>query len=119
MPTWAVVINDLGTYEGFDLGMLNTQRVEHPSFPEDMFLALDMARALNLRSCVLSGMRHDTPYGNDELVDVSVKGFMADGDFTGSMKRVIESGPQPAEADPPDAVTAANYMEHLRNVPDD
>lgn len=113
--SWSITINNLPSFEKFDQGMLNIQAAEHPKYPEDMKIALICARLLRMGSVTLTGMRAPNPYGGDEVIDVSIRGFPAPGDFVNEMRRIIFSGPQPAEAVPPDneQQAKADYLERL------
>lgn len=91
--SWSVTINDLSTYPGFDTAVIEQMLTQHPDYPADMGLALGIARKMGLASCVLTGFRTANPYGDDEVVDVSVRGKVRATDFQASVMRDIEAGP--------------------------
>lgn len=95
---------------------------QHLEYPADMELALNVAKKARLSSAVLTGGRTPNPYGDDEVVDISIRGMAKAVSFDAAMLRNIHAGPddmaraQPAQAIPPDSVTAQEYYDRLASV---
>jgi hypothetical protein len=66
---------------------------QHPLYLSDLELAFEMAKRLGFASATLTGMRTPNPYGDDEVVDVSVRGLMVAKDFNATVKSIVEAGP--------------------------
>jgi hypothetical protein len=66
----------------------------HPLYPDDMQQALDLANKLGLPTFTCAGMRMPTPYNDDEVVDVSVRGMTKARKFNEAMREVVLSGPE-------------------------
>jgi hypothetical protein len=67
----------------------------HPLYPNDMAIGLQMAQDLNLASATITGMRTPSPYTADEVVDVSVRGFVVRRDFNAAMREVVTHPDEP------------------------
>ena len=90
---WSVTVNDIGSYEGFDLEIQEGLASQHPSYPRDADMALRLARDLGLGSATLAGSRTPSPDGGPDVVDVAVHGMPGVSSFLDEMKRIIASGP--------------------------
>src|SRR5713226_9108420 len=74
--SWSVTINNIPEYKGFDSDVIERMLTQHIAYPGDMQLALNLARQVGLKSCVLTGMHTPNPYGGDEVVDISIRGML-------------------------------------------
>lgn len=74
---------------------------QHIAYPGDMILALEMAKRAHMKTAVLTGMRTPNPYGQDEVVDISVRGMLEATDFYTEMKRILAHGPETGGNDIP------------------
>ena len=98
--SWSLTINDL-QHVDIDTFWSNAevlQNIEyfitqHPKYADDLGLALALAKAAGLKSCVLTGMRTPSPYGGDEVVDISVRGMTEATDYQAAVKAHIMAGP--------------------------
>lgn len=88
--SWSVTINDVPGTERFDLDLQEHFASLHPAYPRDMDAALAFAKAVGLKSATLTGMRTPNPYGGDEIVDISVRGFPTSNDFIAEMREIIK-----------------------------
>lgn len=86
--------------------VLEDMLTQHPKYGDDMYAALELAKDRGFTTVVLTGMRTVSPYGGDEVVDISVRGMMKATDFQGTMKEIIARGPEAPNAYPSDAETA-------------
>lgn len=94
--SWSVTINNLQEYEGFSTEVIEQMLTQNPQYPADMEIALDAARRSGISSGVLSGGRTPNPYGDDEVVNISIQGMGKAVDFNTAMRRIIDSGPDQA-----------------------
>lgn len=109
--SWSIEIRGI---QDVGPGDIPADRIEyiataHPKYPQDLYAALSLAKAAGLRGAVLTGCRTPNPYGDDEVVDISVRGTMEASDYQAEVQRILRAGPQPSQAIPPDAVTAEAY----------
>lgn len=63
---------------------------QHIRYPQDMSLALKLAKRAGLKTAVLTGCRTPNPYGGDEVIDISVRGMVMATDFQSVMKEIIK-----------------------------
>lgn len=91
--SWSVTINNLDEFGGFDHATVEYMITQHPLYYQDMMLALEVARKAGLKSAALTGMRTVSPYGEDEVVDISVRGMVTGTDFQKSIRDAIAAGP--------------------------
>lgn len=89
--TWSYVLNNFD--EEIPEGDIEQQGQEHPAYPNDIREALALARKLGLKSGAITGVRVINPYGDNEVVDVSVRGMVIQTDFIAAVKRDITAGP--------------------------
>ena len=73
---------------------------QHIKYPQDMSLALEIAKRAGFKSAVLTGARTPNPYGGDEVIDISVRGTVVATDFNTMMKEILAYGPQAGGNDP-------------------
>lgn len=92
---WSVTVENLQDFGKFTLETEEYFASQHPAYPRDAQLALDIARASGLKSAALSGGRTPSPYGGDEIVLISVSGSASNSDFVSEMRGVIAAGPDP------------------------
>lgn len=114
--SWSLTINDLPAFSGLDRTDPAIIRMfeAHPQYETDIDLALHIAANAGLASVTITGCRTVTPGNDDEVVDISVRGYTRSHDFHRKTRSVVLSGPGPAV--PSDAETAADYMNHLQLV---
>jgi len=95
--SWSATFNNLREIESPNLSEVEAEYMgsQHPEYLHDFAKAFALAKELNLASAVLTGMRTPNPFGEDEVVDVSIRGFAYAEDFQGEMRRIILSGPDP------------------------
>lgn len=93
--TWSFVFNDMQSAE-IPEHLMDQQGAENPSYPADIRLALSLAKDLGLSAGAITGFRMVSPYGDDEVVDVSVRGRLVSHDFVGDTRRDITAGPDGA-----------------------
>lgn len=117
--SYSLTINNVQTYPGFDEKLIEDMLRTNPRYPEMMNAGVMTAVHLGMASAVITVMATPNPYGDDEVVDISVRGMMSGVSFQDAMKKIIAAGPQAAEADPPDAETARRYSEHLWRADDE
>jgi hypothetical protein len=91
--SWSVTVNNLQDFQGLTLETQERFASDHPAYPRDAQLALDMAKTAGLKSAMLSGGRTPSPYGEDEIVLISVSGSPSNNDFLSEMRSIIASGP--------------------------
>jgi hypothetical protein len=94
--SWSITINNLPDYAGFTTDVIEQMLTQHMAYPADMALALEVARKAGLASASLSGGRTPNPYGDDEVVIITVTGMGAAQDFESAMRRNIAAGPDEA-----------------------
>lgn len=87
--SWAIVIENLADYAGFDEAVVAKLLTSHIAYPFDAQIALKMAREAGLSSATLAGGRTPNPYGGDEICDISVHGFVEAKDFVNTMKHIV------------------------------
>lgn len=95
--SWSITVLDVQHYEGFTHDIVEQMLTQHPQYPADMALALEVAKKAGLASASLSGGRTPNPYGDDETVVITVTGMATQLDFDAAMRRNIAAGPD-AEA---------------------
>lgn len=93
--SWSVEVDDIQTRDRLPTEVEEYFASQHPSYPRDAQAALDLARAVGLKSGMLSGGRTPNPYGGDEIVDISVRGTPVYKDFLSEMREIIAQGPGP------------------------
>lgn len=93
--SWSVMFYDLQAREIADIPVENIERIQsqHPEYLSDMIGAFELAKKVGLNSGTITGMRTPSPYGDDEVVDVSVRGVMKAKDFNAEMQRMLRAGP--------------------------
>jgi hypothetical protein len=96
--SWSVAFYDLPerTLADVPAAQLAAIQAEHPAYLDDLAGAFELACKLGLASATITGMRAPNPYGDDEVVDVSVRGMMKAADFQEAMLRIIRAGPDAA-----------------------
>lgn len=94
--SWSITINNLPEFPGFSAEVIEQMLTQHLQYPADMELALETACKAGLSTAVLSGGRTPNPYGDDEVVDISVRGMSSALDFNAAMRRNIAAGPDDA-----------------------
>lgn len=102
--SWSVTFNDLAGHDGPALSYITADQAEyigsqHPEYLTDLDLAFGVAKALGLKSAVLTGFRTPSPYNDDEVVEVSVRGMNTATDFNEAMKNIIAAGPDVSEGE--------------------
>jgi len=95
--SWSATFNNLREIDTPSLSEVEAEYMgsQHPEYLRDFAKAFALAKELNLASAVLTGMRTPNPVSDDEVVDVSIRGFAYADDFQGEMRRIILSGPDP------------------------
>lgn len=113
--SWSITINGLQeTDESVIPGSAIEQFLtQHPKYAEDCYAAYRLAKSAGLGSAVLTGGRTPNPYGDDEVVDISVRGVVRASDYNAEMQRIIRAGPQPSQAIPPDYEQALAYLVNM------
>ena len=106
--SWSFTVN--GSVQDFKLTPAVTGEFEllNPAYPADMELALYVARSMGMKTATCTGFRTPSPYGGPDTIGVNVMGTVEASDWFDHVKRNIQSGP-----DPSDAETAKRYQEHL------
>lgn len=94
--TWSFVLNDFS--QDIPEHEIMAQGLENAKYPEDIRLALKLARDIGIKSGAITGMRIASPYNDDEVVDVSVRGRMLSTDFVSSVRDDIKAGPDNSHA---------------------
>lgn len=94
--TWSFVLNDFS--QPIPEHEIMQQGLENAKYPDDIRLALALARNLGLKSGAITGMRAPNPYNTDEVVDVSVRGRMQSNDFVSAVRDDIKAGPDNAHS---------------------
>lgn len=89
--SWSVTLNDV--WKDIPINVVEYFATQHPLYPQDMLHAQQLARKSGFASVVLTGFRTPSPYGDDEVVDISVRGLMKAEDYQAAIKRFIEAGP--------------------------
>lgn len=89
--TWSFVLNDMS--QDIPELQIEQQGNEHPKYPADIRLALQLARDAGIKSGAITGIRVPNPYNDDEVVDISVRGRVLSNDFIGDTRRDIAAGP--------------------------
>lgn len=111
--SYSLTIDNVQMYPGFDEAIIQDMLRVNPRYPELMNAGVLTAVKLGMSSAVITVIITPNPYGDDEVIDVSVRGMTRATSFQEAMMRNIAAGPQPAEASPSDAETAKAYFEHL------
>lgn len=96
--SWSVTIDNLPEFKGLSEDVLSQMMSQHPMYPADMGQALKVARGAALKSCVLTGFRTPSPYDQDEVVEITVRGMMKATDYVQAIKNAINTGPSPEAA---------------------
>lgn len=91
--SWSITFNDIPNAE-IPHDILEQMITQHIKYGEDMRLALYIAKRAGLKSGTLTGMRTPSPYGDDEVIDISIRGFVNAVNFNEEMKRILRAGPQ-------------------------
>lgn len=95
--SWSVTIKDIQNYDRLsDPKWLENAAYfasQHPLYVQDMERAFELARNTGLASAVITGGRTPSPYGDDEVVDISIRGTMTAEDYQAAIRRFIEAGP--------------------------
>jgi hypothetical protein len=118
--SYSITINNLPDFpeDGLQQFIEDMLRV-NVHYPTDIAVALNAARSMGMSSCTLVAARTPNPYGDDEVVALSVLGMGRALDFNEAMKRNVAAGPDVPGAVPSDEETRNLYMEHLHRVTDD
>lgn len=91
--SYSLTIDNIQMYGGFDEAQISDMLRVHPRYPEMMNAGVLTAVKLGMRSAVITVISTPNPYGDDEVVDVSVRGMMKATSFQEAMKRNIKAGP--------------------------
>lgn len=91
--SWSVTVNNLQEYKLFTPDIVEKMMTQHIAYPNDMMLALELAKKAGLKSASLTGGRTPSPYGTDEVVDISIRGMCEATDFVTAIKKILEAGP--------------------------
>lgn len=111
--SWSITINDLPSFEGYTEDQEKFFAEQHHLYAQDAGLALEVAQQSNLASCTLSGGRTPDPYHvGDEHVAISIVGFKQSPDFIGSMRNIINQGPDDSVTEA-SAKRLADYLERV------
>lgn len=97
--SWSITVNNL--QQNWQLvwrqDIIEQFISQHPSHALDLEIAVKAAKELGLNSATLAGGRTSNPYGNDEVVTLTITGLMEAQDFNATMLRILGAGPD-AEA---------------------
>jgi hypothetical protein len=96
--SWAVIVQNLQDFEGFDVETTQKLLSSHIMYPFDADLALRLAKSAGLKSATLAGSRTPNPYGPDEVCDISVHGFVNATDFVSAMTQLVSRPATPDTA---------------------
>jgi hypothetical protein len=92
--SWSVTINNLTPETELPPELVEGMLTQHILYGQDMHVALKAAKRAGFKSCTLAGGRTPSPLpGGDEVVDISIRGFVKATDYRGEVKRILESGP--------------------------
>jgi len=90
---WSVTVTDPNSYEQFPGDIHEQWAREHEAYPHDADVALRMAKELGLHSVSLGGGRTPVPYGDDEIVAITITGTVNSKDFLNTVQKAILAGP--------------------------
>lgn len=91
--SWSVTVNNLQDFEKFTIDTDEYFSSQHPAYPRDVRIALELAKTAGLKSATLSGGRTPSPYGGDEIVLITISGSASHSDFLSEMRQIIAAGP--------------------------
>jgi hypothetical protein len=92
--SWSCTINKLTPDTELPHDLVEKMTTQHILYPHDMFIALKAAKRAGFSSCTITGARTPSPLpGGDEVVDISIRGFMKATDYREEIKRILRTGP--------------------------
>jgi hypothetical protein len=87
--SWSITFHGLNDDTEIPEKVVNEFQQLHAFYPDDMLLALEMAKRSGLSSATCAGGRTPNPYGGDEIVLITVTGMANSPRFNDEMRRVV------------------------------
>lgn len=99
--SWSITVDNIGQRDYLALTDDQQEYIgsQHEMYLSDMAEAFALAKAVGFASATLTGFRTPSPYGDDEVVDISVRGMMKAPDFNKEMQHIIKAGPDAPHQD--------------------
>lgn len=93
--SWSVTFDNLTDDTEIPHEHVEKMITQHILYGKDMQIALKAAKRAGFKSCTISGGRTPSPLpGGDEVVDISLRGFMNATDYNEEVKRILRTGPE-------------------------
>ena len=91
--SWSITYNSIDENTVIPADVVEQMMTQHIKYPDDMWLALHLARASGMKSGTLTGMRTPNPSGGPEVIDISVRGLVEPADFNSVIRDILKAGP--------------------------